>query len=132
MSVAKAPSKVSKKRKRTVSDGRVYIQASFNNTIVTITDRSGNVLRQSSAGACGFRGSRKSTPYAAQVAAEKVGQVAKDEFNMKTVAVYVKGPGPGRESTIRMFITLGFKIVQIADVTKVPFNGCRSRKKRRV
>ncbi len=121
-----------KKRKRSIiSDGRFYIQATFNNTIVTVTDRAGNVLRQSSAGACGFKGSRRSTPYAAQVAAEKVGLVAKEEFGMKTIAIYVKGPGPGRESTVRKLTTLGFKVHLITDVTKIPFNGCRPRKKRR-
>ncbi len=126
--------KSSKKRKRTksiVSDGLVHIHSSFNNTIVTFTDRQGNALCWASAGGSGFRGSRKSTPFAAQIAAQKVGVMAKEEFSMKTIGVYVKGPGPGRESAIRALIALGFKILEITDATGIPHNGCRPPKKRR-
>lgn len=128
-SSAKASSR--KKIKRNVSDGVVHIYASFNNTIVTITDRQGKTLAWATAGGCGFRGSRKSTPFAAQVAAERAGAVVKD-FGMKSVEIIVKGPGPGRESAARAFITLGFKITGIYDATPIPHNGCRPRKKRRV
>ena len=110
--------------KRTVTEGNVYVQATFNNTIITITDKKGNKLDQASSGSCGFRGSRKSTPYAAQVAAEKAGSSAK-ERGLKTVVVIVKGPGPGRESAIRALITLGYKIIEIKDVTPIPHNGCQ-------
>ena len=126
--------KSSKKRKRTksiVSDGLVHIHSSFNNTIVTFTDRQGNALCWASAGASGFRGSRKSTPFAAQTAAQKAGVIAKEDYTMKTIAVYVKGPGPGRESAIRALIGLGFKILEITDATGIPHNGCRPPKKRR-
>ncbi len=121
-----------KKAKRTVSDGVVHINASFNNTLITITDRQGNTLSWSTAGNAGFKGSRKSTPFAAQVAAEKVGLVARDEYGVKSLIVFVKGPGPGRESALRAFVALGFKISEITDVTGLPHNGCRPRKKRRV
>ncbi len=120
-----------KRTKRKVHDGRVSIQATFNNTLITVSDMQGNVLSQSSAGACGFKGSRKSTPYAAQVAGETVGKVAKD-MGMMSVEVYVKGPGPGRESAIRAFISLGFKITKIVDATGIPHNGTRPPKERRV
>lgn len=120
-----------KKARRVVSDGIVHVHASFNNTIVTFTDRQGNALCWATAGGSGFRGSRKSTPYAAQVATEKAAAVAK-EYGMKSVAVLVDGPGPGRESTIRELIAQDFKIVEITDVTKIPHNGCKPRKKRRV
>ncbi len=124
--------KTKKQKKIQVPEGRVYILASFNNTIITITDRKGNKLVQSSSGANGFRGSRKSTPFAAQVAAENAGVVARDNFGMKTVAIVVKGPGPGRESSIRAIIGLGLKITEIEDATPIPHNGCRPKKKRRV
>ncbi|WP_454783057.1 30S ribosomal protein S11 [Legionella sp. WA2022007384] len=123
--------KVRKKAKRVVSDGIVHVHASFNNTIVTFTDRQGNALCWATSGGSGFRGSRKSTPYAAQVATERAAAVAK-EYGMKSVAVFVHGPGPGRESTIRELISQDFKIVEITDVTGIPHNGCKSPKKRRV
>lgn len=123
--------KVRKKAKRVVSDGIVHIHASFNNTIVTFTDRQGNALCWATSGGSGFRGSRKSTPYAAQVATERAAAVAK-EYGMKSVAVFVHGPGPGRESTIRELISQDFKIVEITDVTGIPHNGCKPAKKRRV
>jgi small subunit ribosomal protein S11 len=125
------PTKSRKKQKRIVTDGVVHIHASFNNTIITFTDRQGNVLCWATSGGSGFRGSRKSTPFAAQVAAERAGTQAK-EFGMKSVAVFVKGPGPGRESTIRALIGLDFKIVEISDSTGIPHNGCKPPKKRRV
>jgi small subunit ribosomal protein S11 len=120
-----------KKVKRQVTDGVAHIHASFNNTIITITDRQGNALAWATSGGSGFRGSRKSTPFAAQVAAERAGIVAK-EMGMKNIEVLVKGPGPGRESAIRSLNALGFKISEIHDVTPLPHNGCRPSKKRRV
>lgn len=129
-----AVAKSSKKRKRTktiVNDGVVHIHSSFNNTIITFTDRQGNVLCWASAGGSGFRGSRKSTPFAAQIAAQRAGTNAKEDYNMKTVIVFVKGPGPGRESAIRALIAQGFKIVEITDATGIPHNGCRPPKRRR-
>ena len=124
-------SRTRKKVKKNVSDGITHIHASFNNTIVTITDRQGNTLAWATSGGCGFRGSRKSTPFAAQVAAEKAGTVVKD-MGMKTMEVWVKGPGPGRESAVRSLNALGFKITNISDVTPIPHNGCRPPKRRRV
>jgi len=121
-----------KKAKKQVIDGIAYIHASFNNTIVTITDVQGNTVAWSSAASCGYRGSRKSTPYAAGEAATKVGQLVVENFGMKNVHVRVKGPGPGRESAIRSLHTAGLKILSITDVTGIPFNGCRDPKKRRV
>jgi small subunit ribosomal protein S11 len=120
-----------KRVKKNVVDGVCHVHASFNNTIVTITDRQGNALSWATAGGCGFRGSRKSTPFAAQVAAEKAGEVAK-EFGMKNLDVEIKGPGPGRESAVRALNNLGFKITNITDVTPIPHNGCRPPKRRRV
>jgi small subunit ribosomal protein S11 len=132
MAITKAKQqKQRKKAKRVVSDGIVHVHASFNNTIVTFTDRQGNALCWATSGGSGFRGSRKSTPYAAQVATERAAAVAK-EYGMKSVAVFVHGPGPGRESTIRELINQGFKIVEITDVTGIPHNGCKPPKKRRV
>lgn len=128
----KATTRVKKRAKRVVSDGVVHINASFNNTIITITDRQGNAIVWTTAGTAGFKGSRKSTPFAAQVAAEQAGKVARDDFGMKMVIVFVKGPGPGRESALRAFVALGFKIAEITDATGLPHNGCRPRKKRRV
>lgn len=128
----KSISRSRKRAKRTVQEGIVHIHASFNNTIVSFTDRQGNALCWATAGGCGFRGSRKSTPFAAQVAAERSGAVARDDFGMKSIMVIVSGPGPGRESTVRTLIALGFKIVEIRDGTGIPHNGCRPRKKRRV
>lgn len=124
-------SKSGKKVKKTVSDGVAHIHASFNNTIITITDRQGNALGWATAGGSGFRGSRKSTPFAAQVAADRVGNMVK-EFGMKNLDVSVNGPGPGRESAVRALNNAGFKITSITDVTPIPHNGCRPPKKRRV
>ncbi len=125
------PSRSRKKVKRTVVDGIAHIHASFNNTIITITDRQGNALAWATSGGSGFRGSRKSTPFAAQVAAERAGKVTL-EMGMKNLDVNVKGPGPGRESAVRAFNALGYKINSITDVTPIPHNGCRPSKKRRV
>jgi small subunit ribosomal protein S11 len=122
---------VKKKVRRTVIDGVAHIHASFNNTIITITDRQGNTLAWATAGGSGFRGSRKSTPFAAQVAAEKLSSV-RDEYGMQNLDVFVKGPGPGRESAVRSLNSAGFKITNITDVTPIPHNGCRPPKKRRV
>lgn len=121
-----------KKTKKQVVDGITHIRASFNNTIVTITDIQGNALAWSSAASCGYRGSRKSTPYAAGEAASKVAQFVVENFGMKNVQVRVNGPGPGRESAIRSLHTAGLKILSITDATGIPFNGCRDSKKRRV
>lgn len=126
------PSKLRKKYKKHITDGIAFINASFNNTIITISDRQGNTVAWATSGGSGFRGSRKSTPFAAQVAAEKAGTKARDEYGMKELIVHVKGPGPGRESTIRALISVGFKIKQIKDVTPIPHNGVRPPKKRRV
>ncbi len=123
--------KIRKKIKRVVTDGIVHVHASFNNTIVTFTDRQGNALCWATSGGSGFRGSRKSTPYAAQIATERASSVAK-EYGMKSVVVLIHGPGPGRESTIRELISQEFKIVEITDVTGIPHNGCKPPKKRRV
>jgi small subunit ribosomal protein S11 len=125
------PSRSKKKVKKNVVDGIVHVHATFNNTIVTITDRKGNALSWAPAGGSGFRGSRKSTPFAAQVAAERAGEVAKD-FGMKNLEVKIKGPGPGRESAVRALNNIGFNITFIEDVTPIPHNGCRPPKKRRV
>jgi small subunit ribosomal protein S11 len=126
-----ASSRPAKRIKRDISDGVVHISASFNNTIITITDRKGNALAWATAGASGFRGSRKSTPFAAQVAAEKVGNIVKD-YGVRNLDVRIKGPGPGRESAVRTLNNLGFKITNIIDDTPIPHNGCRPPKKRRV
>ncbi|MCX7555110.1 30S ribosomal protein S11 [Marinicella sp. S1101] len=125
------PQKTKKKNKRTVVDGIAHVHASFNNTIITITDRQGNGLSWATAGGSGFRGSRKSTPFAAQVAADRAGQVAK-EYGMKNIEVRIKGPGPGRESSVRALNALGFRVTNIIDITPIPHNGCRPPKKRRV
>jgi small subunit ribosomal protein S11 len=126
-----AATRTRKKVKKDVSDGIAHIHASFNNTIITLTDRQGNALAWTTAGGSGFRGSRKSTPFAAQVAAERVGQIVK-EYGMKNLEVEVKGPGPGRESAVRALNNAGFQITNITDVTPIPHNGCRPPKKRRV
>ena len=128
--MAKAPAS-KKKVKRVVTDGVAHIHATFNNTIITITDRQGNALAWTTAGGSGFRGSRKSTPFAAQVAAERAGNAALD-YGVKNLEVRVKGPGPGRESAVRSLNAVGFRITNIADVTPIPHNGCRPPKKRRV
>jgi small subunit ribosomal protein S11 len=125
------PQKVKKKIKRTVVDGIAHVHASFNNTIVTLTDRQGNALAWATAGGAGFRGSRKSTPFAAQVAASNAGKIAQ-EYGLKNLEVQIKGPGPGRESSVRALHGLGYRITNIIDVTPIPHNGCRPSKKRRV
>ena len=126
-----AEQKTRKKVKKHVVDGIAHIHASFNNTIITITDRQGNAVSWATAGGCGFRGSRKSTPFAAQVAAERAGKTAQ-EMGMKNLEVRVRGPGPGRESAVRSLNSAGFKITNIEDVTPIPHNGCRPPKRRRV
>lgn len=129
--MVKAPVRTRKRVKKQVSDAVAHVHASFNNTIVTLTDRQGNALCWATAGGSGFRGSRKSTPYAAQIAAERCAEVAK-EYGVKNLEVTVKGPGPGRESTIRALNAAGFRITHITDRTPIPHNGCRPPKKRRV
>ncbi|MBK1645113.1 30S ribosomal protein S11 [Thiocapsa imhoffii] len=129
--MAKPTRNVKKKVKKQVADGIAHVHASFNNTIITITDRQGNVLSWATAGGSGFRGSRKSTPFAAQVAADRAGQAVKD-YGLRNLDVNVKGPGPGRESAVRALNNAGFKITSITDVTPIPHNGCRPPKKRRV
>ena len=134
--MAKAPAnnaaqRVRKKVRKNVADGIAHVHASFNNTIITITDRQGNALSWATSGGAGFRGSRKSTPFAAQVASEKAGKTALD-YGVKTLEVRIKGPGPGRESAVRALNACGYKIMNIIDVTPIPHNGCRPPKKRRV
>ncbi|MCG7532253.1 30S ribosomal protein S11 [Psychrobium sp. nBUS_13] len=129
--MAKTPSRSRKRVRKQVADGMAHIHASFNNTIITLTDRQGNALSWATSGGSGFRGSRKSTPFAAQVAAERAGEAAK-EYGLKNIEVFVKGPGPGRESAIRALNAVGYKITNITDVTPIPHNGCRPPKKRRV
>jgi len=129
--MANKPTRVRKRVKKHVVDGMAHIHASFNNTIVTITDRQGNALAWATAGGSGFRGSRKSTPFAAQVAADRAATAVK-EMGMQNMEVFVKGPGPGRESAVRALNAAGFKITNITDVTPIPHNGCRPPKKRRV
>jgi small subunit ribosomal protein S11 len=123
--------RVRKKVKKNVSDGIAHVHASFNNTIITITDRQGNALSWASSGGQGFKGSRKSTPFAAQVASEVAGRAAIEQ-GIKTLEVRIKGPGPGRESSVRALNALGIKISSIADITPVPHNGCRPPKRRRI
>ena len=120
-----------KRVKKNITDGVAHVHASFNNTIILISDRQGNALAWCTAGACGFRGSHKSTPFAAQVAAERAGQGAA-EHGVKNLEVFVNGPGPGRESAVRALNSAGFKITNITDVTPIPHNGCRPPKRRRV
>jgi small subunit ribosomal protein S11 len=123
--------RVRKKVKKNVAEGIAHIHASFNNTIITITDRQGNALSWASSGGAGFKGSRKSTPFAAQVAAEAAGRAA-IECGVKNLEVRIKGPGPGRESSVRALNACGFRIASIQDITPVPHNGCRPPKRRRV
>lgn len=130
--MAKTNSKYSRKKvKKVVTNAVAHIHASFNNTIITLSDKQGNVLCWATSGGAGFRGSRKSTPFAAQVATEKVSNAAKD-FGIQNLEVQVKGPGPGRDSAVRTLNNCGFKISKITDVTSIPHNGCRPPKKRRV
>ncbi len=129
--MAKAKTTTRKRVKKNITDGVAHIYATFNNTIVTITDRQGNTICWATSGGSGFRGSRKSTPFAAQVAAERAGTVAQ-ENGVKNLDVQVRGPGPGRESAVRSLNNTGFRILSITDVTPIPHNGCRPPKKRRV
>lgn len=129
--MAKEPGRVKRREKKNISSGVAHVNSTFNNTMVTITDVQGNAISWSSAGAQGFKGSRKSTPYAAQVAAEDAAKKAQ-EHGMKTLEVEVRGPGSGRESALRALQASGFVITSIRDVTSIPHNGCRPRKKRRV
>ena len=121
-----------RRERKNVPHGQVHIHASFNNTIITITDLQGNTLCWASSGSSGFKGSRKSTPFAAQLAAQSVAQSARSEFNVREVDVFVKGPGPGRESSIRSLQGAGLTVLSITDITPLPHNGCRPPKKRRV
>jgi small subunit ribosomal protein S11 len=129
--MAKTATRTRKKVKKNIAEGVAQIHSSFNNTIVTITDRQGNALSWASTGSSGFKGSRKSTPFAAQIAAEQAGRAAQ-ECGVKNLEVRIKGPGPGRESAVRALNAVGFKILSISDVTPVPHNGCRPPKRRRV
>ena len=126
-----AATRVRKKVKKNVAEGIAHIHASFNNTIITITDRQGNALSWATSGGQGFKGSRKSTPFAAQVAAEMAGRAAQEQ-GIKNLDVKIKGPGPGRESSVRALASLGIRITSISDVTPVPHNGCRPQKRRRI
>ncbi|MBS41496.1 MAG: 30S ribosomal protein S11 [Rhodospirillales bacterium] len=126
-----ATSRVRKRERKNITSGTAHVNATFNNTMITIADAQGNTIAWSSAGQAGFKGSRKSTPYAAQIAAEDAGHKAM-EHGMKTLEVEVKGPGSGRESALRALQTVGFTITAIKDVTPIPHNGCRPRKRRRV
>ncbi|MDR0247357.1 MAG: 30S ribosomal protein S11 [Burkholderiales bacterium] len=128
---AKNAARARKKVKKNISEGIVHVHASFNNTIITITDRQGNTLSWATSGGAGFKGSRKSTPFAAQVAAEAAGRAAQ-ECGVKNLEVRIKGPGPGRESSVRALNALGLKVTSISDVTPIPHNGCRPPKRRRV
>jgi small subunit ribosomal protein S11 len=129
--MAKAPARPRRKERKNIISGVAHVNATFNNTMVTITDAQGNTIAWSSAGMQGFKGSRKSTPYAAQVAAEDAGRKAR-EHGMETLEIEVNGPGSGRESALRALQTVGFSITQIRDLTPIPHNGCRPRKRRRV
>jgi len=131
MVMAKATTKVRRRERKNITSGVAHVNATFNNTMITITDAQGNTIAWSSAGAQGFKGSRKSTPYAAQIAGEDAGRKAMDH-GMKMLEVQVKGPGSGRESALRALQTVGFTITSIQDVTPIPHNGCRPRKRRRV
>lgn len=129
--MARTPQRPRRRERKNIASGVAHINASFNNTMITITDAQGNAIAWSSAGAQGFKGSRKSTPYAAQVAGETAGRAAM-EHGMKTLEVEVKGPGSGRESALRALQSIGFTVTSIQDVTPIPHNGCRPRKRRRV
>lgn len=130
MAKAKSSKSAGRKAKRTLSSGQIHIFATFNNTIVTVTDEQGNTVTWSSAGAVGFKGSRKSTPFASRLATENAVKAAQD-MGMQQAELFVKGPGPGRESAIRAVQTLGIKVTSISDVTPIPHNGCRPPKRRR-
>ncbi len=130
--MAKPGTQGRKKARAAVNDGVAHIHASFNNTIITITDRQGNALSWATSGGSGFRGSRKSTPFAAQVAAERAGKTAIEIYSLKNIDVRVNGPGPGRESAVRALNACGLKVNNITDVTPIPHNGCRPPKRRRV
>ena len=134
MAAKAAAKKVIKRRRerKNIEKGAVHIRSSFNNTMVTVTDLQGNALSWASSGGLGFRGSRKSTPFAAQTAAETAAKAAIDNCGLKSVEVYVKGPGQGREAAIRALQTAGLEVVMIKDVTPIPHNGCRPPKRRRV
>ena len=129
--MAREATRVRRREKKNITSGLAHVTASFNNTMITITDAQGNAISWSSAGSMGFKGSRKSTPYAAQMAAEDAGRKAQ-EHGVQTLEVYVKGPGSGRESALRALSAVGFQITAIQDVTPIPHNGCRPRKRRRV
>ena len=129
--MAKEPARVKKRERKNITSGVAHVNASFNNTMITITDAQGNTISWSSAGTMGFKGSRKSTPYAAQMAAEDAGRKAQ-EHGVRTLEVEVTGPGSGRESALRALQTVGFTVTTIRDVTPIPHNGCRPRKRRRV
>ncbi len=129
--MAKEKARVKRREKKNIASGVAHVAASFNNTMITITDAQGNTISWSSSGAMGFKGSRKSTPYAAQVAAEDAGRKAQ-EHGMRTVEIEVSGPGSGRESALRALQACGFQVTSIRDVTPIPHNGCRPRKRRRV
>jgi small subunit ribosomal protein S11 len=129
--MAKEKARVKRREKKNIASGVAHVNASFNNTMITITDAQGNAISWSSAGAMGFKGSRKSTPYAAQVAAEDAGRKAQ-EHGMRTIEIEVSGPGSGRESALRALQACGFQVTSIRDVTPIPHNGCRPRKRRRV
>jgi small subunit ribosomal protein S11 len=129
--MAREPQRLKKRERKNISSGVAHVNASFNNTMVTITDAQGNTISWSSAGLCGFKGSRKSTPYAAQMAAEDAGKKA-SEHGVRTLEVEVKGPGSGRESALRALQSVGFNITSIRDVTSIPHNGVRPSKRRRV
>ena len=126
-----AATRARKKVKKIVTEGIALVHASFNNTIITITDRQGNALSWATSGGAGFKGSRKSTPFAAQIAAEAAGKAAQ-EYGVKNLEVRIKGPGPGRESAVRALNAIGLKITSIQDVTPIPHNGCRPPKRRRI
>ena len=129
--MAKEKARVKRREKKNIASGVAHVNASFNNTMITITDAQGNAISWSSSGAMGFKGSRKSTPYAAQVAAEDAGRKAQ-EHGMRTIEIEVSGPGSGRESALRALPACGFQVTSIRDVTPIPHNGCRPRKRRRV
>jgi len=129
--MVKATAKAKKKIKKNIAEGIAHVHASFNNTIITITDRQGNALSWATSGGAGFKGSRKSTPFAAQIAAEAAGKLAQ-ECGVKNLEVRIKGPGPGRESAVRALNALGMKITSITDITPIPHNGCRPPKRRRI